>query len=399
MRPFWERKHGTLWSANLVLLTAAVFLLSFGMGILGGTRTNFFINTLGLSGEQVLWFEGIREIPGLTLMFIAAVVMHLPLSWQTAAYVLIMGIGYGLYASVNSYEGLIAVALIASLGMHGWMPLNSALGMSLAGKEKSGQVLGILSSVGALAAIAGTGGIALASRVLADMSLRVYYVVGGAVIILGGLLIAKLPEEIGATDIAKPRLLLRRRYWLYYVLTFLQGSRKQILGTFTMLVLVARYGLEVWQISLLLLVSGIINFATAPVLGRLLDRYGERATLTVSYLLLATSCVGYATLKPVWALAGLVVLIRLLLVLGMGLSTYVNRIAPAEELAPTLSAGISINHVTSVGMPLLAGVLLPIVHYEGLFWGAALIVLLSVPFTLAIRAGAGSLATRSPSPQ
>jgi len=380
----WKKIDSTIWTTNLVLLASATFLLSFGQGLLGGARTNFFIDTLGLTGEQVLWLEGIREIPGLALMFIAALVMHLPLAWQTAAYILIMGIGYALYAPVDSYGALILVALIASLGMHGWLPLNSALGMSLTTKDKSGRVMGILSSVSALASIVGMGGMALAGKLLATMSLRVYYALGGALIIVAAVFVARLPKHIGSTEQRQPRMLLSRRYWLYYVLTFLQGSRKQAMGTFTTLVLVDHHGLEVWQISLLLLVSSIVNFAAAPSLGRWLDQYGEKATLTASYVLLTLCCAGYAVVRSVWVLTVLVIFIRLLLVCGIGLSTYVNRIAPPEELAPTLSAGISINHVTSVGTPLLAGVLLPIVGYSGIFWATAGIILLSIPFTLAI---------------
>ena len=168
------------------------------------------------------------------------------------------------------------------------------------------------------------------------------------------------------------------------------------MGTFTTLVLVDLHGLKVWQISLLFLVSGIVNFISAPRLGRLLDRFGERATLTASYALLTLCCIGYALVHSIWILAILVILIRLLLICGMGLSTYVNRIAPPEELAPTLSAGISINHVTSVGTPLLAGALLPVIGYSGIFWGAAGIILLSIPFTLAMKVSASPVAKASP---
>jgi hypothetical protein len=71
---------------------------------------------------------------------------------------------------------------------------------------------------------------------------------------------------------------------------------------------------------------------------------------------------------------------------GMGLSTYVRRISPQEELAPTLSAGITINHITSVVVPLIASrVLFPIVGYEGIFWSTVVVISLSVPFALGLR--------------
>ena len=102
-----------------------MFLLRLGEGLLGGVRTSFFVDTMGLSGGQVLWLEGIRELPGLGLMFIAAATMRLPLPRRAAVSVLIMGVGCALFALVGSYLALLVVAVVASLGMHIWMPLGT----------------------------------------------------------------------------------------------------------------------------------------------------------------------------------------------------------------------------------------------------------------------------------
>lgn len=107
MKGLWQKSETTIWTANLILLASAVFLQRFGEGLLWGSRTNFFIDTLGLRGGQVLWLEGIRELPGLGLIFIAALTMRLPLSRRSAAAVFIMGVGYALYAVVNSYMALL----------------------------------------------------------------------------------------------------------------------------------------------------------------------------------------------------------------------------------------------------------------------------------------------------
>lgn len=389
MKRLWKKLDldPAIWSPQLLMLAVAVFLNRFGQGVLGGARTNFFVDTLGLSGDQVLWLEGIREIPGLALMFIAALTMLLPLSRRAAAALLVTGVGYGLFAFVGSYGALLVVAVIASLGLHMWMPLHSSLAMCLSTKETTGRVMGSLNAVGALAAIAGMGGLALLSKLseAAPIPLEAYYLGGGLFIIVAALLIARLPTDIGATETAPPRILLKGSYWLYYVLTFFQGSRKQVLNTFGMLVLVDKFGLEVWQISLLLLVSSVVNFVGSPRLGLLLDRWGERLTVSLSYLILTLCCVGFAVLKSVWLLVVLLIVIKLMVTLGMGLSTYVYRIAPPEELTPTLSAGISINHVTSVAMPLVAGALLPTIGYEGIFLGTAGLILLSIPFSLAMQ--------------
>ncbi len=370
-----------IWSRSLILLAAAIFLLSLGSGLQNGISTNF-MKELGLSGSQVLLQSGIREIPGLCLMFLAALMMHLPLTWRAAASVLLMGIGYALYVTVHSWTALVVVSLTASLGFHLWMPLNSSLGLGLAKKEDSGKVLGALASVGALATMAGIGSILLFSR---WFSLRAFAGIAGAIIIAAAILLSRLPKKIGETKKAQPRLLFRRRYWLYYVLLLFEGSRAQVFSAFNLMVLVYDYGLSAFQISCLLLASGLVNFALAQRLGRLLDVVGERLTLTAGYGALALCFVGYATVRNVWFLAAMVVCINLLVTLSMGLSTYVNRIAPSEELTPTLSTGVSINHISSVGMSFLAGFLLPIVGYKALCWGAVAIVALSIPFSLAIK--------------
>ena len=374
-----------IWTPNLLLMAIAGFVERFGLGLTDGARTNFFVDTLKISGNQVLWLEGIREIPGLALMFIAALTMLLPLSKRAAAALFLAGIGYTLFATVQSYSTLLVVAVIASLGLHMWMPLNSSLAMHLSGKEQTGQVMGTLNAIGAFASIIGMGVLTLISKFAPSTPLELYYIVGGILIILSSFLIVRLPNEIGATETKPPRMLLKGKYWLYYILTFFQGSRKQVLNTFGMLVLVERYKLEVWQISLLLLASSVINMIGSPYLGKLLDRWGERKTTSVSYVLLTLCCAGFAVIDNAWILVLLLLIIKLVVTLGISLSTYVYRIAPTEELTPTLSAGISINHVTSVGMPMLAGILLPIIKYEGVFLATAGLILLSIPFALAMK--------------
>ena len=391
MRRIWQRFDWTIWTRNLILFAVAMFLVRFGQGLLGGARMNFFVDTLGLSDGQVLWLEGIRELPGLGLILVAALTMRLPLTRQGALAVLLMGAGYVLYAFVGSYSGLLAVSIVASFGFHMWTPMHSAIGMSLSSKENAGRVLGTLASVSSLAAIIGMGAISLISRLFESMPLNTYYLVGGTIIVLAALLMVRLPQEIGSTKAKPPRILVKGRYWLYYVLVFFSGARKLVLGSFITLVWVQRFGLEVWQISTLSLVSSILSLLAAPYLGSLIDRFGERITTPVAYVVLGLGCLGYATIGDLWVLIALWILMRLASPLGMGLSTYVYRTAPAQELAPTLSAGVSFDHISSVGMPFLAGALVPVIQYEGIFVGAAVLILLSIPFARALQVRAPSV--------
>ena len=359
MKKVWNRvgtmfgRGAGIWTSNLILLAVAVFVNLFGQGLFGGVRTNFFVDTIDITGGQVLALEGIREIPGLALIFIAAFTMRLPLSRRAAVAVAIMAVGYALFALVHSYAALLAVAVAASLGMHMWLPLNSSLGMCLSQKDKTGRTLGTLNSVGALASLAGMGVLSLVALLFQDVPLRAYYVAGAVFIGIAAALLWRIPACVGETEHKQPRMLLDKRYWLYYVLTFFQGSRKEVLNSFGTLVLVDSFDFEVWQISTLLLVSSIVNLLAGPYLGALVDRFGERKTVTTSYIILILGCLGFVFIGNPWVLTVVLIVIKLAAMLGMSVSMYVHKIAPAEELTPTLSAGISINHVTSVLMPLL----------------------------------------------
>jgi len=374
----------SIWTRDLTLLALTVFFARLGQAFQGGVSTNFFVRDLGLGGDQVLWLSGIREIPGLLLMFIAALMTRLSLSRRAALSILLMAIGYGSYAFVHSYTALIAVALIASVGFHNWMPLQSSLGMGLVAKAYSGRVMGRLSAVGALA---GLGGMLLISLTVKHLGLRAFYVLGGIALAIGAVVMWQLPKTLGNGDSEGQvqRLVFKRRYWLYYVLTFFEGSRTQVFFAFASWVLVEFYGLNAQQIPLLLIASRLVNLVGAPRMGALIDHIGERKVLTASYLGLALSFVGYAVLHNVWLLSALYVIINLLVLSRVALSTYVNKIALPGDLVPTLSAGVSVNHITSVTMSLLAGTLLHLVGYETLCWGAASVILLSCPFALMVR--------------
>lgn len=370
------------WSSYVLILASAVFFSRLGSGLLSGASTNFYVDILGLDGKQILWLAGIREIPGLGLVFIAALIMRWPLARRAGVSLILMGVGYGLYAAVNSYIALIAAALIGSVGFHNWSPMQSALGMALTNKAHSGRVLGFLSSMGSLAAIVGMG---LTALLATSLDLRAFYVIAGILMVFGGILVFLIPSSIGEHKTEQPRMFLSKHYWLYYVLTFFEGSRMQVFGVFNTLVLVQEYDLNARQISLILLASAVVNFVLSPRLGHLLDIVGERITLTVSYIILAICFIGYATVHNVWFLSLMLIGINLMVTLHIGLATYVNRIAPPDELAPTLTAGVSINHITSVSMSFVAGYLLSIVGYEWLSFGAAMVILLSVPFAMMIK--------------
>jgi MFS family permease len=178
-----------------------------------------------------------------------------------------------------------------------------------------------------------------------------------------------------------------------------------VLGSFVTLMMVERFDLKVWHVSTLMLVSSMLNFVVGPYRGSLVDRFGERITTPIAYGILALCCLGYAfvPLLGLTNVQGLVILIALWVViklaqpLGLGLRTYVYRTAPPEELTPTLSAGVTFDHISSVSMPFLYGALLPVIQYEGIFLALAILIMLSIPFARALQIRAPAVAQPVPS--
>ena len=64
------------------------------------------------------------------------------------------------------------------------------------------------------------------------------------------------------------KMVLRRRYWLYYALQFMSGARRQIFVVFAGFMMVERFGFDVHEITLLYLINLVANMIFAPLMGR-----------------------------------------------------------------------------------------------------------------------------------
>jgi predicted MFS family arabinose efflux permease len=149
---------------------------------------------------------------------------------------------------------------------------------------------------------------------------------------------------------------VRRHYWLYYVLTFLMGSRRHIFSTFALFLLVKVHGLETWQTAILFLINSVVSFFALPQLGRLVGRFGERRMLTWNFVLLVGIFVGYATVHSLWILLPLFVVDNLLFGFSLAINSYFQKIALVpRDITPNMSLGQSINHVAAVIIPFVGG--------------------------------------------
>jgi predicted MFS family arabinose efflux permease len=182
--------------------------------------------------------------------------------------------------------------MIGSLGFHTWMPINNALGLALASKENAGQILGRIQAIGFAASLLSMGLIILFVQ---TVGYRVSFFVSGAAMVLGAVAILAYPRNLAEKP--KERLVFRRRYWLYYLLTFLDGCRGEVFLAFGVYLLVQQYRIGVETITALLLVSSVASMLLSAPIGRLIDRVGERRTLTFSYSCHLIAFLGFALVR------------------------------------------------------------------------------------------------------
>ena len=71
-------------------------------------------------------------------------------------------------------------------------------------------------------------------------------------------------------------MILRKKYWLYYVLTFLSGGRRQIFMVFAGFMMVEKFKYTATDISALFIVNYIFNFFFAPKIGKWIGQVGEK---------------------------------------------------------------------------------------------------------------------------
>ncbi|MCY4110831.1 MAG: MFS transporter, partial [Chloroflexi bacterium] len=259
-------------------LAAANFAFGLGMGIYQTIFFNFIGQDLGISPNELGLLETVREIPGLLTAGIAALVMTVAEPVVGAVALLLLGVGFVNYFHIDGIPSLILFSLVASVGFHMWMPISSTLALRLSHVTEQGSRLGRLRAVAAVANLAGIGLVAL---VAGASGLRPLFVVAGVLAIAGALLVLRV-RGVPRTK-RPPRILVRRAYWLYYALTFLDGARRHIFMTFALFLLVRDYGSPVQTIAILSLVNGVVSIAAVYQFGRLIDRFGERRILMVAY--------------------------------------------------------------------------------------------------------------------
>jgi MFS family permease len=169
-------------------------------------------------------------------------------------------------------------------------------------------------------------------------------------------------------------MVFRRRYGLFYVLNFLDGCRMEVFQAFGVFLLVQQYGIDVRSITMLFVVSSVMTMIAAQPIGRLIDRMGERWSLTFSNAALLAIFLGFALVPVAGVAVALYVAYQVVLLFSIAVNTYLKRIAPDQDVRPTLAMGLTTMHISAVLLPPLGGLLWEAFGYQVPFLLGALFI-------------------------
>ncbi len=340
---------------------------------------NFVVERAAFTGTEIGILQSLREIPGF-LAFTAIFVMLFIRQQKFAILsLLLLGFGTAITAFYPQALWLYLVTVIMSTGFHYLETLHNSLSLQWLSKQEAPSVLGQLLSARAFCNLAVLGTLYVYLTFFAANYLLIYLLAGIATIAIGVYCWMAIPQFEDAV-VQRKELFLRKRYWLFYVLTFLAGARRQIFVVFAGFLLVEKFNFPVADVVLLTLVNAALTYWLAPKLGRLISYIGERRSLAIEHIGLLFVFLGYAFVDSVaWAIA-LYLLDQLFFVMSIALKTYFQKIADPADIAATSSISFTINHIAAVVLPALLGVLW-VMDYAAVFLIGAAIAFCSLLFS------------------
>lgn len=370
---------------------ALLVLMAAGMPIAFATWSallnNFVIERAGFTGVEIGWLHTVREIPGFLAIGVIALILIMREQVLAVVSLALLGVASALTAWFPSFGGLLFITLLSSIGFHYYETVNQSLQLQWIERRRAPQVLGWLVAVGSGASLVAYG-LLVVTWCAYDLSYNLVYMVSGGITASIALYCFLAFPQFEAPHPQLKRMVLRRRYWLYYALQFVSGARRQIFVVFAAFMMVERFGFDVHQVTALLLLNFLVNMLAAPLMGRAVARWGERNVMGFEYLGLALVFLAYGGIYWFgWGAllaAGLYVLDHLFFALSFALKTYFQKIADPGDIAPTAAVAFTINHIAAVFLPAALGYLwitAPVAVFmlaAGLA-GVALVLVLLIP--------------------
>ncbi len=360
-------------------------------GIYSTTFNNFLNDVFKLSADARGIVEFPRELPGMLIMFVLAILSFLGDIKMAIAGMIFAAIGlFGMGTLSHTFSGVLAWVMIFSLGTHMFFPLTPSIGMHLSRKEQYGARLARYNAYNLFATIIGYAIVWCGFKYL-GLTYQIAFVIASLFYVIAALVLGRMKPI--KPKIFKIKFVLRKRYTLFYMLSFVNGARKQIFLTFAPWVLIQVFHVTPPVFAMLGLVIAIASIMTRTIVGNAIDRLGERFVLSAEAILLVVICFGYAFAEDMAPTGIAVIILAICYIIDnsmnaveMARATYVRKIVHnPEDVTSVLAAGISFDHIIAMTIPFAGGILWITHGYKSVFLAAACIGVINFFLSMKIR--------------
>ncbi len=344
--PLWRRP------TTLLFLMAVAMPLAFATW--SALLNNFVIEAAGFTGVEIGWLHTVREIPGLLAVGVLLFLLLIREQVMAGLMLILLGSATAVTAWYPSFGGLLMVTLISSIGFHYFESCNQSLQLQWLTKAEAPKVIGKLVAAGSTASLVAYGLIVLCWKVF-DLSYNFVFLVSGGICVAIALFALLAFPQFKSEHPQRKSIVLRRRYWLYYLFEMLSGARRQIFVVFAAFMMVERFGYGVESVTALMLITFVANMVTAPSIGRFVARFGEQKAMMIEFSGLFCVFVGYGCLYwfnlPGWIAAALYVANNIFFAISFSHKTYFQKIADPADMATSAALAFTINHIAAVFLP------------------------------------------------
>ena len=332
---------------------------------------NFAVEIAGINAAQMGIIQSVREIPGFLALLVIFILILIKEQYLALLSLTLLGFGILITGFFPEFSGILITIFLMSTGFHYFETLNQSLTLQHIPIEHTPRFLG---QVRSYASLAGIGGILIVLGLKPLLSYAQIFFIAGTLVIIGVIYAAIHFPLFKPKHVQKKKMFLKKRYWLYYTLTFLSGARRQIFVAFAVFLMVKHFGFSVTTITILFFTNSLINMFWAPVISTLIDKWGERTVISIEYGGLILVFLGYAYTQSPWVVILLYIFDHLFFNMSMAIKTYFQKIADPEDIAPTTAVGFTINHIAAVVIPFTGGLIWMIDYKYTFLFGVALAI-------------------------
>jgi len=327
----------------LIVLTISS---TIGLQVWQTLINNFAVEAAHLDGSHIGVIQSVREIPGFLSLLVIFALYFIKEHRLSSMSIIILGVSMMAIGLLPSFYGLLLTTIVTSIGFHYFDTTSRSLTLQYFDPK-------IRSYTAAASIVTGI----LIYLIAPIMNYTQIYILMGFLVLAAGIWGSTKDPSHEDTVPQHRRIIFKKKYWLFYFLTFMGGARRQIFVAFAAFLLVQRHQFSLQTITLLFALNNLVNFFFSPIVGKAIIRFGERKILSLEYFGLTIIFLSYTSTDSRLLLTLLYILDHLFFNFSMGILTYFQKVADPMDIAPSMAAGNTINHIAAVFLPFIGGLL------------------------------------------